>query len=121
MRSQRSHEDLRLADVSRKIRAVRQSDRRQSPCWAGIRSDADCKVNTPTEKCEVSDLTKTFGLQTSAGKFVQLDSQTVDKVRVGLESDLMPTARSILRLKNAKSAISRRPSACRRQQENSCS
>jgi len=53
--------------------------------WAGTLADADCKAATPTEKCEVTDITRNFGLMTTAGKFVRLDDSGNEKVRTALQ------------------------------------
>jgi hypothetical protein len=58
----------------------------RSQTWSGTLADADCKAATPTEKCEVSDLTRNFGLQTTAGKFMRLDSDGNEKVHTALQN-----------------------------------
>ncbi len=54
--------------------------------WSGTLIDADCKAKTPTDKCEVSSLTRSFGLQTADGKYVTMDSDGNQKVQKALES-----------------------------------
>jgi hypothetical protein len=65
---------------------VAQQQDTQGQTWSGTLADADCKATTPTEKCEVSDITRNFGLLTSAGKFVRLDDSGNEKVRTALQS-----------------------------------
>ena len=63
----------------------------RSQTWSGTLADADCRAATPTEKCEVSDITKNFGLLTTAGKFVKLDNDGNEKVRAALEASKQKT------------------------------
>lgn len=59
--------------------AASQDSRSQTQTWSGTLADADCKAATPTEKCEVTDLTRNFGLETTAGKFMHLDNPGMKK------------------------------------------
>jgi hypothetical protein len=58
----------------------------QNQTISGTLVDAACKASTPTDKCEVAETTKTFGIQTSDGKYVKLDNAGNAKVRVAIQS-----------------------------------
>lgn len=47
--------------------------------WNGVLIDADCKTANASDKCEVTETTKTFGFQTAEGKCLNLDSTIPDE------------------------------------------
>jgi len=54
--------------------------------WNGVLTGADCKATGNTgDKCEVTDTTKTFGLQTAEGRYLKLDQAGNAKVRAALD------------------------------------
>lgn len=54
--------------------------------WTGTLFDADCKSATPTEKCDVTSTTRTFGFMSADGKNYKLDSDSNTKVRTALQT-----------------------------------
>ena len=46
-----------------------------SQSWTGTLADASCKATTPTEACEVTASTGSYGMVMSDGKFAKFDSQ----------------------------------------------
>ena len=62
------------------------TSRQQAPAFAGQLVDASCRMNSPSGKCEVTESTTTFGLQTSDGKYYQLDGEGNSKVLTALKS-----------------------------------
>ena len=59
--------------------------------WSGILIDADCRAADAADKCEVTETTKTFGLQTSDGKYMKLDKAGNAKVRAALDGSVTKT------------------------------
>ena len=62
------------------------ADAAQPQAWTGDLVDATCKAATPSDKCEVSESTKMFGLQTADGNFYRFDGESNSKVMEALAS-----------------------------------
>jgi hypothetical protein len=63
-------------------------DKQKSQSWSGTLVDADCiTANSAEKKCDVSETTKSFGLQTSDGKVYKFDDQGNAKVRAALSAN----------------------------------
>jgi Tfp pilus assembly ATPase PilU len=58
----------------------------QSQSWSGILVDADCKTGNVADKCEIVEATRSFGFQTSDGKYFKLDSGSNAKVKTALQA-----------------------------------
>ena len=59
----------------------------QAPgAFAGDLVDAQCRMNAPNDKCEITASTKVFGLMTSDGKYYRLDGEGNAKVLTALKS-----------------------------------
>ena len=58
----------------------------QTQSLAGNLVDAQCRANAPGDKCEVSETTKMFGLETADGKYYKLDGEGNTKVMTALKS-----------------------------------
>src|SRR5262249_27539940 len=54
--------------------------------WTGTLVDADCKAAKGTDGCQITDATKSFGLQTADGKYYALDSGSNAKVQAALQT-----------------------------------
>jgi hypothetical protein len=63
-----------------------QAEQTQPQVWAGELVDAACKMNAPNDKCEVSENTRLFGLQTENGKSYRFDGEGNTKVMEALKS-----------------------------------
>ena len=58
----------------------------QPQAWAGDLVDAGCRISAPNDKCEVTETTKLFGLQTPEGKYYRFDGDSNTKVLTALKS-----------------------------------
>jgi hypothetical protein len=63
-----------------------QAEQGQAQVFAGALVDAGCKMNAPNDKCEVSENTRLFGLQTENGKGYRFDGEGNTKVMEALKS-----------------------------------
>lgn len=53
--------------------------------------DADCRKDKPTDTCEVTEVTKTFGFMSQEGKYFVLDDSAAAKVRMALANSNVKT------------------------------
>ncbi len=58
----------------------------QTQVWSGDLLDAGCRLNSPSDKCEVTETTRLFGLQTADGKYFRFDGDSNGKVMTALQS-----------------------------------
>jgi hypothetical protein len=56
----------------------------QTPTFSGTLADADCKADDATAVCRVLPTSKAFGVQTTDGKYLKLDSKGNAQVEIAL-------------------------------------
>jgi hypothetical protein len=56
----------------------------QTPTFSGTLLDAECKADNPGATCPILPVSKFFGVQTPAGRFLKLDSKGNARVLVAL-------------------------------------
>jgi hypothetical protein len=64
---------------------VQAQQAQQAQTFTGTLVDANCKTVNSKEPCEITEATKTFGLQTPDGKFLKFDDSGNSKVRAALD------------------------------------